>query len=297
MKATQFSERTLILWAFFAIYVIWGSTYLATQWAFEMFPPFLMTGGRLFLAGCLMGFYYRKEFKTLTKLQVRNACGFGLLILGCGTGGSMWAVKYIDTGMASLIIGSEPLLIILLSWALLGRKPSKRKILGVSLGVLGMYVLITQEQITLDPNAPIGLLALAIAILGWVLGAMYMQYVEMPKVKGVSVALQMWTAGTALLLLSFILGEQPSHLIIHFDTKALFCAIYLLVFGSIIAYSAYNFLLLKVDTAKVATASYVNPIIAMGLGYSFNNEIISSESLIASVVLLSAVFFINKSDE
>ncbi|WP_264793003.1 EamA family transporter [Aureispira anguillae] len=291
------SDRYLIPISFFCIYFIWGSTYLATDWAFESFPPFFMTAIRLLMAGGLLLSVSYKGYKTATSKQIRNAAFFGFLILGIGSGGAMWSVLYLDTGMASLIVGCEPLVLVVFSWLLIGQRASMQKMLGVALGMVGMYILVSQDAITTSPDAYKGIIAVSVAIMGWTLGAIYMKGSDLPTSKIANTAIQMLTAGFVLLLVSLVLQEDIASIANRFTWKAFWSLLYLMFFGSIIAYTAFNYLLIKEDPRKVATATYINPIIALLLGWYFNNEVITSQSLCAATILILGVVFIIRDDE
>ncbi len=291
------SDRYLIPIAYACIYFIWGSTYLATDWAFETFPPFFMTGIRLITAGILMLAFSYKHLKYTSLPQLKNSAFFGILILAIGSGGSMWSVLYLDTGIASLMIGAEPLLLVVLLWALMGVKPSPKKIIGVGLGMLGMYILLSQKSFTSSPDAWKGILALFVSIIGWTLGAIYIKGSNLPQSKILNTAVQMLIAGCSLLILSFIIQEDIASIPQKFTWTAFFCLIYLMVFGSMIAYTAFNFLLTKEDPRRVSTVTYINPIIALFLGWYFNNEVISIQSFLAASVLISGVVFIIRDKE
>ena len=286
------SDRYLIPIAFVCIYFIWGSTYLATDWAFEAFPPFYMTGIRLLLAGFFLLLFSYKEFKKTSWTQLQNSAIFGLLILAIGSGGSMWSVLYLDTGIASLLIGAEPLVLVLLLWLLKGSKPSWQKTIGVVIGIVGMFVLLNQQHFSLETDAWKGILAISIAIVGWTIGSIYIKDANVPKSKLLNTAVQMITAGLILLGVAVLVQEDISTVQSTFSWTAFLSFVYLLFFGSVIAYTAFNYLLMKQDPRKVATVTYVNPIIALILGWYFNNELISIQSLVAAAILILGVVFI-----
>lgn len=291
------SDRYLIPISYFCIYFIWGSTYLATDWAFQSFPPFFMTGIRFITAGLLLLAFSYQGVRKATKKQVKNAAFFGILILGIGSGGTMWSVLYLDTGMASLIVGCEPLLLVLLSWLLVGQRASFQKLFGVGLGMVGMYILVSQETITTSPDAYKGIIAILIAIVSWTLGSIYIKSVDMPDSKVANTAIQMLASGVVLLIVSTVLQENLSSIPDRFTWKAFFCLLYLLFFGSIIAYSAFNYLLIKDDPRKVATVTYINPIIALALGAYLNDEVITNQSAWAAGILILGVVFIIREDK
>lgn len=288
------SERYLIPISFACIYFIWGSTYLATAWALKSFPPFFMTSLRLITAGLILLSISYKHFKDTSSEQLRNAAFFGFLILGLGTGGSMWSILYLDTGIASLIVGCEPLVLVLLAWVLLGQKPSMIKMIGIALGMLGMYALVSQDRITTSPDAYKGLIAISISIVGWSLGALYVKGANVPSSKVLNTSIQMLSAGFVLMLVSIITQESVSSIPEKFTWTAFFCVLYLIFFGSIIAYSAFNYLLMQEDPRKVVTVTYVNPIIAVFLGWLLNGEVITMQVILAGVLLIMGVVFIIK---
>lgn len=291
------SDRYLIPISYFCIYFIWGSTYLATDWAFESFPPFFMTSIRFIIAGLILFSVSYKGVKVATSKQLKNAAFFGILILGIGSGGTMWSVLYLDTGMASLIVGCEPLLLVLLSWLLIGQRASFQKLFGVGLGMLGMYILISQETITTSPDAYKGIIAISISIVSWTIGSIYIKSMDLPDSKVANTAVQMLAAGVVLFVVSTVLQEDLSTIPERFTWTAFFSLLYLLFFGSIIAYSAFNYLLLKDDPRKVATVTYINPIIALALGAYLNDEVITNQSAWAATILILGVVFIIREDK
>lgn len=291
------SDRYLVPIAYLCIYFIWGSTYLATDWAFQSFPPFFMTAIRFIAAGLILLTFSYQGVKKATKNQVKNAVFFGVLILGIGSGGAMWSVLYLDTGMASLIVGCEPLLLVLLSWVLVGQRASFQKLFGVALGMLGMYILISQETITTSPDAYKGVIAILIAIVCWAVGSIYIKGADMPESKIGNAAIQMFGAGALLLLVSIVIQEDLSAIPTRITWKAFFSLLYLLFFGSVIAYSAFNYLLMKDDPRRVATVTYINPIIALALGAYLNDEVITNQSICAAGILILGVVFIIRKDK
>lgn len=289
------SERWRIRLAFFCIYFIWGSTYLATDWALQAFPPFLMTGVRLLVAGALLLAVSYPAFAKTSAQQLKNSVLQGILILGLGTGGTMWSINYLDSGIASLIVGCEPLILVFFVWYFLEQRPSWQKLFGVALGILGMYILFSQQSFTTQPDAYKGVAAIGIAMVGWSLGTIHIKKNEVPASKVFHTTLQMLSSGVFLILVGFLVQEDLTTIPERFTWLALGSFLYLMFFGSIIAYSAFNYLLIKEDPSKVATATYINPIIALFLGWSLNDEFISGQALLAATVLIFGVVFIIRS--
>lgn len=287
------NERVLIGLSFLAIYFIWGSTYLANAWAFQAFPPFFLSGIRFVSAGSIMFLIAGKPKGGITWTQARNAAIMGILMLSIGTGGAMWSIQFLDTGMVALLIGSQPLILVLLTWGLMGLRPGWMKSLGVLLGISGMAILVSQSNIVLRPGAGKGLIAILVSLLTWAICSLYYKRIDLPKSKPFSTAIQMLSGGILLFIVSALVGEDPGTILEKWNYRSLFATLYLIIFGSLLAYSAFNYLLLQVDPTKVATSNYVNPVIALLLGWSLLDEVLTAQSLIAATVLISGVVFIN----
>lgn len=287
------SERTLIILSFLCIYFIWGSTFLATDWAFTAFPPFFLLGLRFILSGTIfLGLTY-KRLAGVSRRQVLNAAGFGVLLIGLGTGGGMYSVSHLDTSVTALFMGMQPLLVVVFLWLLFSESPSSFKIIGVVLGLIGMLLLVSQNSIVYSENAWKGFLAVAIGLFSWSLGTVYLKQTKLPASNALTAAIQLLSGGLFLALVSLVLGENYQDISSSLNYKAIFALVYLIIFGSIIGYSAYNYLLLKVNPTQVSTVAFVNPVVAVFLGVSLNNEIISGQTMVAAIFLLSGVFFIN----
>ncbi len=217
----------------------------------------------------------------------------GLLMLSLGTGSVVYALQFVDTGLTALTVAFEPAIVVLLMWWILGNPPTMKTMAGVILGIVGMTVLVTQKEIITDETTLFGFSLVLIALVSWAVGSIYISKLDMPASKGLSAAIQMLGAGLVLIVFSLAIREDIPQVWLNYDLRAIISWSVLVVFGSIIAYSAFNFLLLHTSPDKVATTTYVNPVIAMILGWSLNNEQVSAQSLIAALVLLTGVFFIN----
>ena len=288
------SERWLIIGAFAVIYIIWGSTYLVNYWAIQVIPPFLMSGTRFLTAGLILFLItYAKDATPITRKQGMNAILMGFLFLTIGAGGVVWAEQYIDTGMVALLIAFDPLLILFLFWIIRGSRPSGLSIIGTALGIIGMGILVDQPQFTATKEAIWGLIAIGISMVAWALASIYISTIDLPKSKGRSTAIQMLAGGSCLLLISTISGELRQFSPQRVDWQVGLSWIYLVLLGSLLAFSAFNYLLTKVSPAKVATSTFVNPVVALLLGWAFNAELLSTQSILAAGILLSGVVFIN----
>ena len=279
--------------SFAAIYVIWGGTYILNHWALDSFPPFVLAGSRFLIAGLILSLFYWSHANETTLQAYLSASGIGILLLGIGTGAITYALQYIDTGLAALVVAFEPLIVVLLMWLVLNKKPTWMAGLGCALGIVGMYLLVSQKQVVTNENTLYGMMLIMVSLFSWAIGSVYMSKLVLPESKGLSASVQMIASGLFLLISSLIVGEDQARIFHDFSWSAMLAWLTLVFFGSIIAYSAFNYLLIKSTPDKVATTTYVNPVVALLLGWSLNNEEVSAQSLVAAAVLLSGVFFIN----
>ncbi len=288
-------RRTLlILLAFFAIYVIWGSTYLLNKIAVTELPAFMLAGLRFFIAGLLL-FGLAKAFGiplAITKKQLVNSIIAGFLFLTFGNGVVVWALKFVDSGFAALEISAQPLVVLLLMRLLQGKKIQAMSLVGVALGIIGIYLLVSQKQVIAQEGALLGMVLIFFCMVSWAYGSLFVGKAELPLHYLVNTGYQMLTGGISMLLISLFLGE-PWSSPTTWSTPALWSMALLILLGSVVAFTAFNYLLREVSPEKVATSTYVNPIIAMLLGWYFLGEHISLQSIVAAIVLLTGVYFIN----
>ncbi len=284
----------LIVPAFLAIYFIWGSTYLAIWFVIQEVPPFLMAGLRFLAAGLLI--YLPGKlllgFPRPRWEHWRNGFVLGTLFMTIGNGGLVWAEQYLPSGMTALILASQPLVVVLLLWGMYKVRPLLKTFLGIGLGLLGMVLLLGQDLFIGDERALWGLVALAVSLLGWAYGSVKVKHTPMPASNLQSAAMQMICGGVGMLLISAVLGEPAFVDWSAVGAKAVWSWVYLVVFGSIVAFSAFNYLLLRVSPEKVSTSTYVNPVVALLLGWALNAETINLQTALAALVLLTGVFFI-----
>lgn len=285
---------TLVVLAFFSIYVIWGSTYLLNKIAVTELPPFMLAGIRFFTASLLIFGIAKLLGKplTITKKQLINTSFVGFLFLSLGNGLAVWALKYIDSGFAALQISAQPLVILLMMWLLQGKKIQPMSMIGVVLGMVGIYLLVGQKEILNQENAIWGMVMIFICMLSWGYGSLFVAKADLPKNYFVNTGYQMFAGGILLVLMSLLLGEQWSNPL-DWNFKVQMVMLLLIVFGSIVAFTSFNYLLKSVSPEKVATSTYVNPIVALALGWYFLNEEITLRSAIAAAILLTGVYFIN----
>jgi drug/metabolite transporter (DMT)-like permease len=287
------NQKLLIIVSFFAIYIIWGSTYVFNKIAVTELPPFFLASLRFITAGFLIMIISKiLNFKlTITKKQFLNSLIAGFLFLVYGNGVFVWALKYVDSGFAALLASTQPLFVLLLM-RLIDRKPMQKKsIIGVLLGLVGMYLLVSQQEITSSEGSILGIFMIFTCVFSWSYGSVFVSKADLPKNFFISTGYQMLIAGFMLLIGSLIFKEtwvSP----LNWTTEVQLSMLFLISFGGIAVFTAFNYLLKNVSPEKVATSAYVNPIIAMILGWYFLSEKLTLQSIIASIVLLTGVYFI-----
>lgn len=280
--------------AFLSIYLIWGSTYLLNKIAVGQLEPFMLAGVRFLSASFLMFLIVKVSNKSLklTLVQLKNAAIAGFLFLAIGNGVVVWALSYVDSGLAALTIASQPLIVLLLLWIIENKRIKFFSWVGVFVGLLGMYLLISQNQITSSPESLKGILMIIGCVITWGYASIFVGKAELPKNYLVNSAYQMFFGSLWLILMSMIKQEHwisPN----EWEINVKWSMLGLIIFGSIVAFTSFNYLLRTVSPEKVATSTYINPIVAMILGYLVLKETISTQSVVAAVVLLTGVYFIN----
>ena len=288
------NSKLLVVLAFFAIYVIWGSTYLFNKIAVTELPPFFLASIRFISAGVLIMIISKilKYKIAITKKQFLNTLIAGFLFLVFGNGVFIWALRYVDSGFAALLAATQPLFVLFLMRLIDRKSMQKKSIIGVLLGLLGMYLLVSQKNIATSEGSALGIFMIFTCVLSWSYGSVFVSKADLPKNFFVSTGYQMLTAGTLLFFGSILFKETwVSPLDWSEDVKLSMA--FLIFFGGIVAFTSFNYLLKNVSTEKVATSAYINPIIAMLLGWYVLDERLSLQSIIASAVLLTGVYFIN----
>jgi drug/metabolite transporter (DMT)-like permease len=225
---------------------------------------------------------------------VKLAALSGILMLGVGNGAVMWSVQRIPTGVAALIVSSVPIWVVVLEWLRpRGVRPKKSMFVGLALGLIGMVILIGPRAIIGDGHVDeFGAGVLLAGSVGWALGTLVTRHSERPGSPLVFASLQMMAAAGAMLVISMVLGEFPRFSVENLTARALWSVVYLVIAGSIIGFTAYIYLLGVVSAAKASTYAYVNPIIAVLLGWAFANEPLGLRTAVAAAVILAGVALI-----
>ncbi len=281
--------------AFAAVYVIWGSTYLAIRFAIETMPPLLMASVRFLIAGTALYIWGRRRGAPRpTGAQWRAAAIVGGLLLLGGNGAVVVAEQWIPSGLAALLIAAVPLWIVLVDWlAGSGRRPTRRVAGGLFTGFLGVALLGGSPGV--GAGGPMEVFGAVLLLLGgasWATGSIYSRRAPTPPRPRVWVGMQMLAGGALLLPASALAGEwarvDPSGV----SARSALALLYLIVFGAIIGYSAYIWLLAATAPARVATYAYVNPVVALVLGWAVAGEPLTPRSLLAAAVIVGGVVVI-----
>jgi drug/metabolite transporter (DMT)-like permease len=296
-----FERKTLNkrIWiALVTIYIIWGSTYLAIRFAVDSIPPFLMASTRFLIPGLILyGWRRLAGDKSPSRIEWRSTIIIGLLLLVGGNGAVTWAEQTIPSGIAALVIGSVPLWITILNlFTTDGKNQDKKVIVGAVFGFLGLFLLIGPNQILGSSGdvTPMGITALLLAAFFWSAGSLFSRNATIPESPLLGTSMEFLAGGVGLLVMGTITGEFSRLAIQSITPRSIFSLVYLSLFGSLIAFVAYTWLLRNAPISMVSTYAYVNPLIAIFLGNLLADEIINSRILIAAFIIISSVFFINK---
>jgi drug/metabolite transporter (DMT)-like permease len=288
-------SRAKVYTAFALVYVIWGSTYLAILFAVETLPPFLMAGSRFLVAGALMYGWVRLVGRTGPPLRVQwrgAAIVGGFLLLG-GNGGVVWAEQRVSSGLAALLVATVPLWMVLLEWGGGGTRPTGRVVTGIAIGFIGLGILIGPAEILGGTAADgVGALVLVLAAFSWAVGSVASRHVALPPSPLLGTGMQMLAGGALLLLLGSLTGEWGRLDLAAAAPRSLWAFGYLIVFGSLVGFTAYVWLLKNVEIAKVATYAYVNPVVAVLLGWALAGEELSARIGVSALVIVAGVAFI-----
>lgn len=284
-------SKIKLIVAFAALYLIWGSTYLGIRFAIETIPPFLMAGTRFFLAGVIMYGIARAQGEHKSSWSgwrvslIVGAC----LLLG-GNGGVTISEKYIDSGLAAVMVATVPIYIVLLGWMTRQTpKPSPIVWLGLAGGFFGVVILIGPAFRFSQHHVALGMTILLFSSFIWSAGSLYSRAAKSAGSSFLAVAQQMLCGGALLFLAGIFTGEARGFDVQNVSMLSLGAFVYLVIIGAIIGYTAYAWLLRNCEPAKVATYAYVNPIVAVILGASFAGETLSVRTLVAASLIIGSV--------
>ncbi|MFH0988743.1 MAG: EamA family transporter [bacterium] len=288
---TTSPSRLKLILAFGAVYIFWGSTYLAIRIAIETVPPFLMAGIRFLTAGAILfGWTMARGESKPTIAHWKSAALLGFILLLIGNGALTWSEQFLPSSIAALIVTATPLWFVIVDCIQHGVRPTIQTIVGLLLGSIGMVILIDPTRIgggaQIDIRAAIVLL---IASLAWAGGSLYTKTIPTPSSPLVSTGMQMIAGGVFLLLLGLVSGELQQVQLSKISGESLLAMLYLMVFGSLIGFTSYSWLLKVASPAMVSTYAYVNPLVAVFLGWLIADELITTRILFAAVIIIVAV--------
>jgi drug/metabolite transporter (DMT)-like permease len=289
------SRPTLLLLSFVAVYILWGSTFYAIRVGIESFPPLLLAGLRHFLVGLLFYPLFRRATRERPSLsEWRTSFVTGLLLLAIGNGTVSWSEQSVPSGIAALLVATVSLWMVLIDWLRRGgHRPAPRVLAGFLLGFLGMALLIGPKHIGQSERInPVGACALIGASFAWALGSIYSRHHPHPRSPLLGVGMQTLSGGSVLCLAALVTGETRGFHFSNVTLRSWLALLYLIVFGSALGYSAYVYILKHSTAARVATYAFVNPVVALFLGWFLAAEPLSLRTLLASGIILAAVLLV-----
>lgn len=288
--------RARVLLAFTAVYIIWGSTYLAIRYAVAAIPPFLMSGARFLVSGLLLFTWARlRGAATPRPAQWRDAAIAGILMLCCGNGAVSWAEQRVPSGLAALLVAVVPVWMVLIDWLRPGGKRPRAAVLtGIVLGFVGLIILVGGGSSAGAADADLSAaLILIVASAAWAAGSIFNRVADRPESAALSTGIQMLGGSLGLIVVGLARGELAQVHLSQVTIPAWAGWIYLVTFGSLIGFTAYIFLLKAVSPAKASTYAYVNPLVAVFLGWAIAGESVTGRTLGAAAVILAGVAMIS----
>ena len=286
------APRAQLIAAFAAVYIIWGSTFLAIRYAIETMPPLLMAGVRFIIAGALLYAWaaIREKARPTRAHWIGTAIVGGLLLTG-GNGAVSWSEQYVPSGIAALVVANTPLWMVLFEWARPGGdRPTLAVVLGIALGFAGLVLLVGPGDLlgtsSVDPRSAV---VLMMGTLAWAAGSIYSRSLTLPSSPRLSTGMQMLSGGALLVIVGLLIGEGPRVNVDAISLKSALALAYLIVFGAIVGFTAYIWLLTVTTAAKVSTYAYVNPVVALLLGWALAGEPLNARTAVAAGVILAGV--------
>ena len=287
--------RGAMIAALAAVYLIWGSTYIGIRFAIETLPPFLMASTRFLIAGALLYSWQRRRGAPAPRrLHWRSATVVGALMILGGNGGVTWSEQHVPSGFAALMIGAVPIFVVLVEWLAFGApRPNGRMAFGLLAGMSGMALLIGPAEVIGGEGVNLlGVGALLIAALAWTLGSLYSRRAPLPRVPLLATGMEMLAGGGALLLVGTLAGEWGQLDLAAVSSRSLIALAYLTFFGSLMGFTAYLWLLRHTTAARAASYAYVNPVVAVFLGWALAGETLNLRTLVAAAIIISSVVVI-----
>lgn len=289
------AHRVTVTLCFFSIYFIWGSTYLAIRYAVETIPPLYTAGFRHLLAGSVLLAWCLAKRLRPAWAQIRASIIIGAFFFLIGHGTLHWAEQRVPSGLASLLIASEPIWVFLLS-AIAARKfrLNAPLLAGILLGFAGVGLLMGRSALNSGPGVFVGSLAIVIGAISWSVGIVYSRRSHLSGHPLLLSALSLLAGSVQLLLVGTALGEYRGFSFVSVSVRSWLALGYLILFGSVVAFTAYNWLLEHYSPTLVATHTYVNPIVAVLFGWLFAGEAVSFSVLLSAALVIGAVMLVDR---
>jgi drug/metabolite transporter (DMT)-like permease len=282
-----------VLAAFAAIYFIWGSSYLGIRFALEALPPFAVGGLRMTTAGLMLYAITRLGgARPATRGEWRSASILGFFMFFVGNGALVWAELRLSSGLTATLYATVPIWVVILGWLWLrGPRPSARVFVGLALGMIGLALLTGAGGGETAPDG-IGIALIMVSAVSWSFGSLLSRRIPMPESAFLGAALNLFSGGVMLLLASLLTGEWAHLNLAAAPAKSLLSILYLAIGPSVIAFGSYMWLMTTASTARVATYAYVNPVVAVFLGWALNHETLTLRTLITSGIIIAGVALI-----
>jgi drug/metabolite transporter (DMT)-like permease len=295
---SKIQKKTIIMIAAFAaVYLIWGSTYLAMKYAIETLPSFLMAGTRFLTAGAVLFIWARlsSDYERPKLIHWRTSLIVGGLLLLGGNGGVVIAQHYLPSSLTALLIATEPFWVVLIGWLFMGgSRPNAKVISGLLVGFIGVSFLISGRGLSFGDGSGqlLGLVLVVLSTIAWASGSLYGLRAAAPKSALLGAGMQMLAGGSLLILLGIITGEWEHFNIESVSANSWLALGYLTIFGSLIGFTAYSWLLKNVEPSMASTYAYVNPVIAVILGWAIAGESLTGQMLLGAGIIIGSVVLI-----
>ncbi|HXN22477.1 MAG TPA: EamA family transporter [Candidatus Dormibacteraeota bacterium] len=287
--------RARLFAAFAVIYFMWGATFLAVRFGIESLPPLLLGGFRHFTAGLILYPLARwRSQQKPTPANWRAAALIGVLLPLCGNGAVCWSEQLVPSGITALIVGTVSLWMVLIEWVRPGgTRPTGRIFLGLVLGFIGLGFLVGPSHF--GGSEGVSLLGTSVLVLGslcWAAGSVFSKHIQLPRSPLLGAGMQSLVGGALLLLVGLVSGEGAAFDVHKISSRSIAALGYLIIFGSLVGFSAYTYLLRVAPPGRVGTYAYVNPVVAMFLGWLFAGESLTLRTVLAGAVILTAVILV-----
>ncbi len=293
-------SRLSLLAAYGAIYFIWGSTYLGIRFTVETLPPFLSGGIRFLVAGLILFFWgLFKSGEKPTPAGWLNAAKLAFIMILLGYGGVMWAEQIVPSGIAALIISVEPLWFFIMDWLVFkSARPGPREWAGLALGFAGtLYLAFWSGSASFEavPGYRIGTLVIFLSTTAWVFGSLASRKTHIAKSTLLGTGMEMLAGGALLVTAGLAFGELTNFSPASVSLRSWLALAYLIIFGSLIAFTAFVWLLKVEPASRVSTHAFVNPVVAVFLGWSLAGEALTTPMLVAACIVVVSVMLITLS--